>query len=214
VRRLTLRDLPAILRNLRAPRQVRAALGDYSADPQTGQYGGTDGDYNEMMVMGCSPDDINALNAYGVDGGSLGALQNTAADTPGFGEINWTATTYTSGAGAQNIKFTANPNRVLLIVENVSTITPTANIPVAVNFGQNASTEGPAPNGVQLLTRGSVLYVDEKCPTNDVYLHLPVTASPDLAVCVVVIGQRGAPASSDIGGGPGATGGTAAQSGA
>lgn len=182
MRRLTSQDLPMILRSLKVPRQIRHQLGDYSEYGQPGQPL-----YSELDVYGCDPNE-QLDNPFGIDGHSLGMLQNSPGDAAGFDSINWTCVNYN---GAQQVTYTADPKRVVLIVENLSS--NTTPVPIAVNFGTGASTVGNSPPGLQLLQQGSVLYVDRYCPTNDIYISLPAVSSPSFAACAVVMGTRGEP---------------------
>lgn len=95
--------------------------------------------------------------------------------------ITWIAQTF-NNAIANNV-VVAQPNRVLLIVQNLS---PTN--PVAVNFDQGASISGTSPNFVSqgiLLLPGVTLFVDKWCPTGTVNVGQQIAAT---APSVVVQG--------------------------
>jgi hypothetical protein len=86
--------------------------------------------------------------------------------------INWTSQTFNSAA-FENI-VPAYPNRVVLIVQNLS---PT--LPIAVNFDQTASVTGTTPNYVSqgiMLLPGVSLFIDRWCPTGTV--HISATNAP------------------------------------
>jgi hypothetical protein len=189
MRRLTLQDLPQMLRALGAPPHIRHALGDYSRDNQYIGPDETQGYYDEYQILGCSPEDLQALDALSVDGHSLGMLQTSPGDAPGFDDIVWSSAFYSGSAGQLDIQIAADRSRVILIVEK----TDSSAIPVGVNFGAAAQIFGAAPNGIQLYSQGSVLYVDKYCPTNDIHLNLLVPSSLAVSACVVVVGTRGQP---------------------
>jgi hypothetical protein len=185
VRRLTHEDLPQILRAIRAPAHVRRALGDFTPLPDyfnqlTGPMpGGTNP--GEELVFGCSPDELQQMSAYDQSGGSLGVLQNSPADAPGFDDIVWSASAYTN----QDCYLTADRKRVVLIVENIGSTNA-----VVVNFGTAASSSTFATNGLVLFSQGSVLYIDRFCPTNDIYVHGVGASANEFSV---VVGTRGQP---------------------
>lgn len=90
--------------------------------------------------------------------------------------ITWTAQTFNSTA-TENI-ISAQPNRVILIAQNLS---PTN--AVAVNFDQTASVSGSSPNFVSqglLLLPGVSLFVDKWCPTGTV--HVSASSAPTVVV--------------------------------
>jgi hypothetical protein len=177
VRRLTLRDLPFVLDRLQAPVQVRRALGAYNpqTDPEIGLLPHQN-QYSEDVIFAGNAADINQAMLAQIPSDSLAVVQSSPPDAPGFGEINWTCINYNA-----NVQLTDNPNRVVLIVENTGTGT------VAVNFGSGASVAGIGA-GLQLYNQGSVLYADEKCPTNSIYIAVAAGGS-----YAVVQGTRGAP---------------------
>jgi hypothetical protein len=163
-------------------------IGDYgSDDPNVGQ-GVTD--YREDEVWGNVPQGGDPAALYDVSAQSLGVIQDSPGDAPGFDAIIWSTLTY---VGNKTVKLPADKNRVVLIVENISTTT--VDIPIAVSFGINASTAGAGPNGLQLQRSGSVLYIDTYCPTNDVYLFLPAAGAGQFAAASIVLGTRGQPKS-------------------
>ncbi|MGH9780195.1 MAG: hypothetical protein ACRD33_00115 [Candidatus Acidiferrales bacterium] len=93
---------------------------------------------------------------------------------PVTGELyNWNAQNY---SGNSVISIAANPQRRVLIVENLTAT------PIAVSFGQTANYSANAAQvvGLVLSTLGSVLYIDRVCPTNSIYVDLN-----DSAVCIV-----------------------------
>lgn len=164
-------------------------VGEYAPDDANVGAGGQG--YDEGQVWGNVPQGNDAAQLYAVDSQSIGMVQNSPGDAPGFDAIVWSSFTY---AGQQQIKLPADKNRVVLIVENISTVVK--DVPISVNFGQNATTEGAGPSGLQLLRNGSVLYIDTYCPTNDVYIELPaVNPTPQFAACSIVLGTRGQPKS-------------------
>jgi hypothetical protein len=95
--------------------------------------------------------------------------------------IQWTAQTFNSSAIEQIIS--AQPNRVILIVQNFSPTTP-----LAVNFDQTAAISGASPNYVAqgiLLLPGVSLFIDRWCPTGTV--HVSASGAP----CSVTQGFSG-----------------------
>lgn len=64
--------------------------------------------------------------------------------------------------GVSVLSFAANPLRILLIIENLTTT------PIAVGFGVTASVA--KGQGHILTTKGSLLYMDRKVPTNNFYV--------------------------------------------
>lgn len=90
--------------------------------------------------------------------------------------IPWNSQTINS-TSAENI-ISAQPNRVILIVQNLSPTDATA-----VNFDQTASISGTSPNFVSqgiLLLPGVSLYIDKWCPTGTVHIaasDAPVTVT-------------------------------------
>ena len=162
----------------------RGKLGDYGPNPSTGTY-------DESEVFGCQPGADEGAAAYGVDAGSLGMLQNSPGDAPGFDEIVWSSRFYAGQSALADIVIAADPARVIVIVEKVDA----GPGPVAINFGSQASAFSTVPGGLQLYTQGSVLYIDTYCPTNDLHIALNsvVASVGTFAQCSVVIGTRGRP---------------------
>jgi hypothetical protein len=178
MRRLSLKDLPFILDRLQAPQQVRRSLlGNYNqeSDPEIGLLPWQNG-YDETEVFAGNAQDINQAMLAQIPSDSLAVVQSSPPDAPGFGEINWTCINYTGA-----VQLTDNPNRVVLIVESTGTGA------VAVNFGSGASVAGIGA-GLQLYNQGAVLFIDEKCPTNSIYITVAGGGS-----YAVVQGTRGAP---------------------
>jgi len=161
MRPLTARDLPWIMRRLGVPAHIHhelaAGLGDLS-DPQGVP------DYDEEVIWagrlaqvqtvpGTTPvptvDSVNnTLN-----------IQQSPADAPSFQDINWNCINY---SGANQINLTGNRARCVLIVMN---LTATA---IAVSFGSMASVVNN--QGILLTSKGSNLYADRYCPTNNIYI--------------------------------------------
>lgn len=100
-------------------------------------------------------------------------LPSVVNNTP----IVWAAQTFNVTTAANNI-LSAQPNRVILIVQNLS---PTN--PIAVNFDLAASVSGSSPNFVSqglLLLPGVTLFVDKWTPTGGIYLS--TANAPTVAV--------------------------------
>lgn len=87
----------------------------------------------------------------------IGGVQNVP--------ITWTSSTYDT---ASEIIISAQPNRVVLSVQNQS-----ATNPIAVNYDATASISGSSPNFIAqgiLLQPGVTLYVDKWCPTGTIHV--------------------------------------------
>lgn len=81
-------------------------------------------------------------------------------------EIRWTSQTFNSSS-TENI-LQALPNRVICIVQNLS-----SDLPIAVNFDQTASVSGSSPNYVSqgiMLLPGVSLFIDKWCPTGTIHV--------------------------------------------
>lgn len=80
--------------------------------------------------------------------------------------ISWISQTFNSNA-TENI-ISAQPNRVILVIQNLSPTTP-----IAVNFDLTASVSGASPNYVSqgiMLLPGVSLFIDKWCPTGTVHV--------------------------------------------
>jgi hypothetical protein len=80
--------------------------------------------------------------------------------------ITWTSQTFNSAATENIIQ--AQPNRVVIVAQNLS-----PDNAVAVNFDQTASVSGTSPNYVSqgiLLLPGVSLFIDKWCPTGTIHV--------------------------------------------
>jgi hypothetical protein len=80
--------------------------------------------------------------------------------------ITWTSQTYAPSSAEQIVN--AFPNRVVLVVQNLSSANSTA-----INFDAVALISGTLPNQVSqgiLLLPGASLYIDRWCPTGTVHI--------------------------------------------
>ncbi len=96
-------------------------------------------------------------------------------------DINWWSFTFNNSLVDNVVQ--AQPNRVVLVVQNQS-----SSYPIAVNFGTAASITGTSPNQVSqgiMLLPGVTLWIDRLCPTNTVHIYSAAggaTVSPVLVM--------------------------------
>jgi len=183
MRQLSAHDLPWILAKLRAPSNVRRALGDTTLTPGI--------EYDEEIIFAGVPAEV--ANVSGVmptptvdSVNNFVMLQECPADAPTFQDINWTHQNY-NNTGANNIVLTGNRARVVLIVQLIGTA------PIAIGFGTQAlySTVNARVQGVVLDVQGGSLYIDQYCPTGNIYIDGSAAGS----AFVVVQGTRAGPLS-------------------
>lgn len=166
MRPINARDLPKILRQLRAPPEVwgRFGLGSLYSDQQ--QIGVPD--YNETTIWAgraAELQQVSGLTPVAVVDSvrNVDSIQSCPADAPLFSDIDWTCQNF-NNAGV--ITLTGNSKRCILLIENLTAA------PVAVSFGTTARYSAAAAQlqGIVLTGLGSSLLADRYCPTNSIYI--------------------------------------------
>jgi hypothetical protein len=190
---LTARDLPGVLRQIGAPAHVRRVLlgaiqpNNYSSDdPNVGEYdsGGTD---TSNIYYASTPGDDTS-------GSPMSVVASTPGDAPGFASIQYTCINFRNTAAnsaVQGNSVPANPNRVVLIVQNQH-----ATDDMVVNFGQGANVQSVAIVGPPastaliatgiLINPGGNLFLDTYCSTDAIYVR-----GLNDTNCAIVQGTRG-----------------------
>lgn len=177
MRPISARDLPAILRQLGAPANVRRLLGDI----QPGNYSSTDPNVGPYDTGGTDDTSVYYARTPGDDmsGSAMSVVASTPGDAPGFDGIYYTVINFRVPAAQGQFgnpgTIPANRNRVLLIVQNQH-----ATDNLVVNFGQGADVKQVtivAPPSIVTIATGLIinpggnLFLDTYCSTDAVYVR-------------------------------------------
>ena len=148
---MALYDLAQISRRARRRRFVAGTMIEAAhAGAQGGSPYPLQGDLDRVLQR--------PLNPTGIVGVPVAVQQNVA--------IPWTTQLFQGGA---NNVLPARPDRVILIVQNLS-----STVSAAVNYDQAASISGALPNQLSqgtLLLPGASIYVDRWTPTGAIYIY-------------------------------------------
>jgi hypothetical protein len=197
MRSVSMRDLPGVLRQMRVPahirRQMMHGLGALGVI-QPGNYSDGDPNVGERDDGGTDPTENYYATTPGDDtsGSPMSVIASTPGDAPGFSSIIYTCINFrTSAPQSNNNSIPANPNRVVLIVQNQH-----ATDDMVVNFGQGASVQSVAvvgpPAATVLVTNGLLinpggnLFLDTYCSTDAIYVR-----GLNDTNCAIIQGTRG-----------------------